>query len=91
MASPMTRAEFIRQIAYEYAVFDADITARYGAEQKRQPLEREFAFHTGRGYVRSGQYRPRVSALDYTLIAREARKLLPRMQRDLAEFGEEVA
>lgn len=83
----MTRRRFTEQIAFEYATFDAQITRDHGADQKRQPLDRQFAFSVGRGYIESRAYVPRKDYryLDWAVIAREARKHLPRMRQLIAK------
>lgn len=81
----MTRSDFVRQIAYEYAIFVREIKARHGEDAKCQPLDRHFAYSTGQGYVETKKYTPRVRHLNYSLIAQEARKALPRIERLLEE------
>lgn len=92
---PMTRAELVEQIAYEYVAFERETAQRAAADPefyagtKLMPLEHEFAFSVGRRYCESGRYRPRrdYRYLDWSRIAREARKVLPRMRRLEDEFG----
>jgi hypothetical protein len=82
--TPMTRREFVEQIAFDYATFEREYAGR-----QIVPLDRRFAFSTGRRYIEHGRYAPRrdYRYLDWGRVAREARKALPRTRRLLAEFG----
>jgi hypothetical protein len=80
----MTRREFTRRIAESYARFEADVRDHHSGGRPA-PLDREWAFSTGRRIVVSGDYRPRVRYLDYERVAREARRQLPAARVLIAE------
>lgn len=79
----MTRNQFTRRIAESYAAFAADVEAHH-PDGKPTPLDREWAFNRGREIIAAGDYKPRVSALDYTSVAAEARRQLPAARAFIA-------
>jgi hypothetical protein len=83
----VTRRDFVNQLAFEYASFEAA-----NPDRKLQPLDSGFVFSVGRGYVETGAYTPRRSweSVDKAPFARAARKALPHMRRALAEQADEV-
>lgn len=85
----MTRSDFTSQIAYDYAMFVREIKERHGLHAKVQPLDREYAFRSGQRIIDGGRYTPRVRHLDYRLIAREARKHLPHVDRLIREHDDD--
>lgn len=83
----MRRREFVAQIAFAYAMFEADVEAHH-PEGKPQPLDRSWAFHRGRTIIETGGYKPRRSALglDYARVAQEARQALPYQRGIVREY-----
>lgn len=84
----MSRRDFVRRIAEDWAAFAADVAAHH-APTPPAPLDREYAFGVGRRLILAGEYRPRVRSLDYGRVAREARRVLPAAERLIAEVRAE--
>lgn len=82
----MTRREFTRRIAEDYAAFAADCAAHHPGSTP-QPFGREYVFGAGSRIIERGDYVPRRDwrYMDRDSIVREARKQLPAAERLIAQ------